>query len=616
MFLANSLKEKLKRDFMEGDDDDDGGPHFRYDPPPKDPKILLSIKETMKSSPDIQSQYLWNIPSQQLHSFDKKEWEKTFTLSKLHLRWKQKGIIDFENKYKKFPDNCSYPGVAESKEFIKELKDPDILELKQKKWNISTNTKEKSKADLKKTVFEVKNGLKDFKIVPLKQPKIPEGVDSRNKLEIDGNIWNISNYYDRQEIKDKDKEEALLAKENTIKYWKNNEDNRYNEKPLPISKERKKIEVVRYFKKYRTPYQKTVDYQVTMDKVKEITIFDKEKVEKTVKKNNPGMEKYPEKINALVFKELYGTYKDKYNELIGNLSKEELKKRQMEKNRFKWKDIDLVNKITAINKMTNTGIFDDIKKINDNKKNKNQTDIKLSNSQSTKNTLHRSQSLSHTTNSILLPLVIKGNDICKEEEKIEEKLEEEFKKEKKRQLLLDAKRFVKKRVIDKFESRYPLTKEEYNKTKKINEKDFNNSNNENYLTYMKRDNSRNKILSSNELNNENIHILNEISKSSECNPHFLEAYNKIVGKEFERMNEVNKKNQDKLTYKYTHPGVYRAFTFVENTTKIKTDITGQETTEIIPKKVTESFWSCCMNSDPNSKGCQKTVFKNFKWNYN
>jgi len=615
MFLANSLKEKLKRDFMEGDDDD-GGPHFRYDPPPKDPKILLSIKETMKSSPDIQSQYLWNIPNQQLHSFDKKEWEKTFTLSKLHLRWKQKGIIDFENKYKKFPDNCSYPGVAESKEFIKELKDPDNLELKQKKWNISTNTKEKSKADLKKTVFEVKNGLKDFKIVPLKQPKIPEGVDSRNKMEIDGNIWNISNYYDRQEIKDKDKEEALLAKENTIKYWKNNEDNRYNEKPLPISKERKKIEVVRYFKKYRTPYQKTVDYQVTMNKVKEITIFDKEKVEKTVKKNNPGMEKYPEKINALVFKELYGTYKDKYNELIGNLSKEELKKRQMEKNRFKWKDIDLVNKITAINKMTNTGIFDDIKIINDNKKNKNQTDIKLSNSQSTKNTLHRSQSLSHTTNSILLPLVIKGNDICKEEEKIEEKLEEEFKKEKKRQLLLDAKRFVKKRVIDKFESRYPLTKEEYNKTKKINEKDFNNSNNENYLTYMKRDNSRNKILSSNELNNENIHILNEISKSSECNPHFLEAYNKIAGKEFERMNEVNKKNQDKLTYKYTHPGVYRTFTFVENTTKINTDITGQETTEIIPKKVTESFWSCCMNSDPNSKGCQKTVFKNFKWNYN
>ena len=45
------------------------------------------------------------------------------------------------------------------------------------------------------------------------------------------------------------------------------------------------------------------------------------------------MEKYPEKINALFFKELYGTYKDKYNELIGNLSKEELKK-------DKWKNLN------------------------------------------------------------------------------------------------------------------------------------------------------------------------------------------------------------------------------------------------------------------------------------
>ena len=69
-----------------------------------------------------------------------------------------------------------------------------------------------------------------------------------------------------------------------------------------------------------------------------------------------------------------------------------------------------------------------------------------------------------------------------------------------------------------------------------------------------------------------------------------------------------------LVYKYTHPGVFRQFTFVENTTKVKTDITGQQITEIVPKKVSESFWSCCMNSDPDSKGCQKIATKNFKWN--
>jgi hypothetical protein len=612
MFLANSLKEKLKRDYIEGDNEV-GGPLFRYNPPPKDPKILLSIKETMKSNPDLQSRYLWNIPSQQLHSFDKKEWEKTFSISNLHSKWKEKGIIDFDNKFKKFPDNCSFPGVPESKSFVKDLRDPDILELKQKKWNISTNTKENMKPELKKTVFEVKHGLKDFKIVPIKPPYVPEGVDSRDKMEIDGNIWNISNYFDRKEINYKDKEEGLLSKENTIKYWKNNEINRYNEKPLPISNERKKIEVVRYYKKYRTPYQKFIDFQNTMDKVKEVTIFDKENVEKKVKKNNPGMEKYPEKINAIVFKELYGTYRDKYNEIIGNLPKEELKKRQFEKNKFKWNDIDLVNKITAINKMTNTGIFDDIK-INYNDK-KNITDLKMSNLQSTKNTLHRSQSLNYTNNSILLPLVIKGNDISKEEEKIEEKLEEEFKREQKRQLLLDAKRFVKKKVEDKIESRYPITKEEYYINKKIRESNYNMSRDDNDLQYMLKS-TKNNNLSSTELDAENIKVLNEISKSSECNPHFLEAYTKIAGKEFEKINEMNKKIQDTLTFTYSHPGIYRKFSFVENITKTKIDITGQETTEIIPKKIEESFWSCCMNSDPNSKGCQKTASKNYKWNYN
>ena len=613
MFLANSLKEKLKRDYVEGENEETKP--FRYEPPQKDPKILLSIKETMKSNPDVQSRLLWNIPSQQLHSFDKKEWEKTFTLSNLHLRWKEKGIIDFDRKYKKFPDNCCLSGVKESKLFVKDLKDPDILELKQKKWNISTNTKEKMKQELKKTIFEVKNGLKDFKIVPIKVPKIVEGVDSRNKMEIDGNIWNVSNYFNRKEIKEKDNEEAFLAKENSIKYWKNNELNRYNEKPLPISNERKKIEVIRYYKKYRTPYQKTIDFQNTMDKVREATKFDKENIEKEVKKNNPGMEKYPEKINALVFKDLYNIYRDKYNELIGNLPKEVLKKRQMEQNKFKWKDIDLVNKITAINKMTNTGFFDDIKINDDINKKSNDIDIKTLNLQSTKNTLHRSQSLGYTNNTFLLPLVIRGNDICKEEEKIEEKLEEEFKKEQKRKILLDAKRFVKKKIEDKFESRYPITKEEYDNNKKLMESNYNMNRDENELE-KKLKNLKNKNLSSPNLENENIELLNEISKSSECNPHFLEAYNKIIGKEFEKINEINKKVQENITYTYNHPGVFRKFTFVENTTKIRTDITGQETTEIIPKKVVESFWSCCMNSDPNSKGCQRTASKNFKWNFN
>ena len=610
MFLANSLKEKLKRDYIEGDTDSEG-PLFRYEPPPKNPKILLSFKETNKSNQAIESPLLWNIPSHQLQSFDKKEWEKTFTLNRLHERWKEKGLIDFDYKFKKFPDNSAFKGVAEKKAYINNLRDPDILCLKPRKWNISTAVHEKYKPELKKVIFQEKHGLGEFMVVPLKIPNPPEGVDSRDKQEIDGCIWNVSNFVDKKEIEEKDDQELFMAKENSIKYWRKNEEDRFHQRPLPISNERKKIEVIRYYKKYRTPVQKSIDFENTMDKVKEATVFEKENVIKKVKKNNPGMERYPEKIDAIVFREMYNTYKDKYNEFIGNLPKEELKRRQMEKNKFRWNDKDLVNKITAINKFTNTGIFDDIPNNLTFEKNIKEADkslkTDLSNKvpidQSTKNTMRRSQSLNYS-NSILLPLVIRGNEINKEEERIEEKLEEEYKKEQKRQLLLESKRFVKKKLENKFESRYPLTKEEYNSTKLATE-------NHDLSGTLKKNKT---FISANNINEEDIKAMNEISKSSECNTHFLEAYNKIAEKEYEKMVKNSRKEND-MTYTYSHPGIYRTFNYVEKVTRIKRDITGEETTEIIPQKKEESFWSCCMNSDKNSKGCQRIASKKFKWNY-
>ena len=427
----------------------------------------------------------------------------------------------------------------------------------------------------------------------------------------------MSNLPDRNELIEKDNQELFEAKENTIKYWKKNEYDRYNQKALPISNERKKIEVIRYYKRYRTPVQKSIDYQNVMDKVKESTVFQKEKVIKNVKRNNPGMEHYPEKINALVFKEMYNTYKDKYNEFIGNLPKEELKRRQMEKNKFKWNDKDLVNKITAINKYTNTGIFDDVSNnltFDKNQKKENEDENELAKTfeqnkppnEQPKINLHRSQSLNYSSN-ILLPLVIKGNEINKEEEHIQEKLEEEYKKEQKRKLLLESKRFIRKMYVDKFESKYPLTKFEYNNSKIANDtKDLTDT--------LKR--NKTFLMSSTNLTPDEINTMNEISKSSECNPHFLEAYSKIARQEFEKMHRnIKKEKESNLEYSYSHPGIYRTFNFIEKTSRIKRDITGEETTEIVPQKKSESFWSCCMNSDKDSQGCKKIVSKKFKWNY-
>ena len=347
-----------------------------------------------------------------------------------------------------------------------------------------------------------------------------------------------------------------------------------------------------------------------MDKVKELTFIEKENAEKKVKKNNPGLLlRYPEKINALVFKELTNTYKDKYKEITGKLSKSELKKKQIEQNKFKWTDADLANKITAINKLNKSGILRlDL--------DKNCSAVRLSKSQK------------REKRNILLPLVVKGTEIEREEEKIKEKLQEEYKKQKKLEMLLEAKTFKKKKTIDKFISRYPISKKEYEFNKNYEKKlsmDFSNKKEdklEKQISYI--------MSTSPNINNEMTNsIMNEISKKSDCDPYFLEAYTIVAGKELERIHNMEKKNKENIKYEYTHPGTYRDFVFTERIKKnkpvknnsdnanIENENTqkAEEIEEYEEKKVKSKYWSCCMNSDPNSPGCQRKIVKNFKYLY-
>ena len=605
MFLANSLKEKLRRSYLESETDSmssTANAKFAYVPPKKDPRQIVSFKEPLKNDPSNNYSSSWNLNTQQLQSLDKTDWENTFTLKNLHEKWQGKNDLDFELNFKKFTDDAIYPRAFPAKELVKDLTDPDILELKRKRWNISNNTKEKSKPELSKIIFEVGNGLKDFQVVPLKEQKVNVGVDSRDHLEVDGNIWNISNLFNEKKFKKQGDKFLTIAQENSIRYWRENDENREFEKPFPIDEDRKKIEVIRYFKKYRSPFQKTIDYERDMDKVKKMTILERENVEKKVIYNNPGLEKYPEKINALIFKDLQSTYDEKYKEITGKLSKEELKKIQFGNN-FKWKDNDLVNKIIAINKLKSSGLLGNEKIPKNNYTNR----------------LCKSQQ--KAGKNILLPLIIKGNEIEKEEEKIKDKIQEEFKKEQKRQLLLEAKSFKKKATSEKFESRYPLTQDQYdfikNKKDKIIPKDFVCKNDEELYNKINYITSTSPNLSSEMTTS----LLNEISKSADCDPHFLEAYSKIAGKELEKISEKNKKNKEEVTFKYTHPGTYREFTFNEKCLKPKVvrndaiDSLPPQDDEYVTKKVTSSFWSCCMKADKDAPGCQKTVIKNFKWLY-
>ena len=58
---------------------------------------------------------------------------------------------------------------------------------------------------------------------------------------------------EKSNFNDKFKEDLVLAQDNSFRYWKDNEENRNMENQYPIRKERQKVEIPRYFKKYRSP---------------------------------------------------------------------------------------------------------------------------------------------------------------------------------------------------------------------------------------------------------------------------------------------------------------------------------------------------------------------------
>jgi hypothetical protein len=609
MFLSTALREKLKRDYLEGDtDEQEGGARFRYEPHSPDKRLLINFRESIKANAKDPTPFN-RLNSQQLKALEKKEWENTFTLRNLHARWKGSTNLDFDNNFKKFTDDVVPQSVKETKQFIKDFIDPDILEKKQKYFNLSTDTGKEVRPELKKTLFEASQGLNNFQIVPLKKHIINEGVDSRDHLTVDNGTWNTSNLIDEDDFKQKYKEDLVLAQDNSFRYWKDNEDNRNLETKIPIRKEREKVEMPRYFKKYKSPYQRSVDYYRSMNKIKESTILEKENIEKNILHDYPYLSKCPEKLNALVFKEMGSIYKNKYNDYVNKTTQlkinEEMAKRD-EPIKFKWNDKDLANKIIAINKLEKSGILK-------NEKNNNTKYSRLT------------ISFDRKKNDYLLPLVIKGQTIYDEEDKIQERIREEELKKQKKELLLQEKKFNRVLTPKKFVSKYPLNKEEYAINKKIDL--INSMDNSNLaLSDLERKILINKF-SITPSKKQTDQIMNEISTSSGCGPHFLEAYCKIANQELEKIKENNKKIKENVTYKYSHPGTYRAFNYTEKIAKPKPEKKKEEfifddnpekvpATEYIEKKVTEYCWSCCMNSDKNSPGCQKIPERNFKYLYN
>jgi len=568
MFLASSLNDKLKKTMNEVDPEQVKTCLFPYEKPPTNGAVITIHKHDPNSKLD----------SDQLFNLSKEEWEKTFTIPKLHNKWKEKINVNFNPSFKKISDDVMPKKVREAKLYIKDSVDPDNLELKKnKRWNNSVNPNEKIRPELKKTIFEATHKLNNYRVVPLKEKKIEEGTDSRNYMYINGEKWNNSTLFEDYEKQFLNTISGENAFENTKRYWRATAYDRLNENIIPISNNRRHFEEPRFYKKYLTPLQNTNYKLQTMRKVKEITSLERERILKKVIQENPAS--CEEKINLLTNKQMYNTYQEKFNELTGK------SKSLTQKNFFKkdWKDEELVDKVKTLNNWKNIKWFKPFKGENDyNDKNFKRREL-------------------------LKPLVTKGCAIAKEEDNIKTKLEEEYKKEIKKKLLQKRNKTIlsiepistKNSLL---ESKYPLDKKEYETQIKKSIEDKKN---------YKRNKSNDNIKEIDE-SKENDFIIqddNAIIPVTQpySNKYFLQAY-KTVTLDDLKEKKRKRKNDQWIEYQYSHFGTYREFEFTD---KIYTDI---EIGKFKTKKEKIKAWSCCMNTDEFSKGCRKIRINKLKWN--
>jgi hypothetical protein len=88
--------------------------------------------------------------------------------------------MNFTLEHRLYNDDFMKDKAKIAKKYVKELIDPDILEIQKKRWNISSLPNNNEKPELKKTLFEVRHGFKDYQVVKLKEKDIELGTDSRN----------------------------------------------------------------------------------------------------------------------------------------------------------------------------------------------------------------------------------------------------------------------------------------------------------------------------------------------------------------------------------------------------------------------------------------------------
>ena len=473
-------------------------------------KRPLSHKQLLIFSNE--SEYLMDNPKEYLKDSQRNE---KFSLKNLHEKWKRKINVNFKNIDKKF-DIKKSTTLKRVKTEQDEIHDKEFFDILHGIYYDNSNKRENIKIKLK-----LKNDIYDK-------------YDDKYSYYLNNQItWNNNSVFD---VKDKKINEQKILKNIIITNKKNEIINKNN-------------------KNYKSLNERYLKRNYLFNEVKNEFIKDKkEELYNKIIYENPDLIKYPEKIKALIFKEMINLFKE-YSECIENRKINNLK-------------------LSSKHNFTDEEIYDKMQ-------------ILLAYLKEHKEEINHQK--------FLEPLIIDYNKILEKEEYLK-KLDLELEDNKGNKKNITERR---KNIINLF--KYPIkeklkeyrinsfkcsTKEEsknvINKNKEINyfltayksvidekkekEKKITKEKKKKGITYIIKERSNNpygSFIKSNESKKQNL--------NTEINNKKLKRPNSSVGTR-------------QINITYYHPGNYSLFKEGENE---------------------YNAWSCCLNEDKLSKGCCK-----------
>ena len=494
------------------------------------------------------SEYIMDNPKEYLKDKTRKE---KFSLENLHEKWKRKGKVNFKKIEYKFDTKRIRPILTEYKTEEEERQQKQFFDILH---GIYYNASEYNEND-KDNDNENNKSKKNFYINNKYNNKHSYYLTTKNP-------WNHNSVFD---VKDRKSIDKKIKQNIKIAQMTNENINNQN-------------------KSYKSLKERFVKNSFLMKEAKKNECVETEsnKLYNKIKYENPGIEKYPEKINAIIFKEMNTLY-DEYLKYVQNKKNKNKKNEKTEKNIF---ELNEKNKLRSKHFFTDNEIFEKLQILLAYLK---QNNIKIDQKQ------------------FLRPLLLDYNKVIEREEYLK-KLDKEYEKfiEKKKK----EEKTDKSRNNNINYSKYPID-ERTEKEKivniysyhKINTEHSNTKNNENnyFLTAYKnifdeKNNRKSKkeipiIVTERSINPYGTYDkLKNNNKTEEIRKIENNVYNKKLREK--RPNSSYSSRQVKVTY--FHPGSFYLF----------------------KEKDKEYFaWSCCLNENKFSKGCSKKLEKVLNFTY-